>query len=39
MPLLSAVWRQTRPILSIYWMLVRITVPITIGTELLSASA
>ncbi len=36
MPLLSAVWRQTRPILSIYWMLVRITVPITIGTELLS---
>ncbi|EHJ99096.1 MULTISPECIES: nucleoside recognition domain-containing protein [Rhizobium/Agrobacterium group] len=36
MPLLMPVWRKTRETLEIYWVLVRITVPIAILTELLS---
>lgn len=36
MPLLMQVWRKTRETLEIYWVLVRITVPIAILTELLS---
>jgi spore maturation protein SpmB len=36
MPLLIPVWRKTRETLEIYWVLVRITVPIAILTELLS---
>ncbi|MGV1783681.1 MULTISPECIES: nucleoside recognition domain-containing protein [Agrobacterium] len=36
MPLLMPAWRKTRETLEIYWVLVRITVPIAILTELLS---
>jgi len=36
MPFLMTAWQKTRPTLRVYWLLVRITVPIAIATELLS---
>jgi len=36
MPKLSSVLRKSREILEIYWVLVRITVPIAVATEVLS---
>lgn len=36
MPFLMAAWQKTQPTLQVYWVLVRITVPIAIATELLS---
>ncbi|MBP8939927.1 MAG: nucleoside recognition protein, partial [Agrobacterium sp.] len=36
MPIFVTIWQKTRETLDIYWVLVRITVPIAILTELLS---